>query len=566
MLTPAEAQALLESVLGQFDARLTSPAQVPPGATVVASVLPAVNQLAAIEALNGLVNGGDLTRHVTSGPALVDVPPATSAVAPPGTTPSSPDDIVRAIGTATAPAGTAQGDVSQLLAQLNLSIPRIDIKVQWTVRVPDDAGGYREGVEGSDFVAPTGVNLPTLEMLVVPPIVELTAEAIGATVANLSAEPPSIPLQRWCLFARVTATLGDAPPLARELGPIPLLVAPLPIPTVVALCSRRNFNIVGKSKALIISPPHVASSSLEDLNEVLQTAYTVLGRLRTVGRVAGWLLGVGSVLRLLQATYIAYYGREFINHLDDYPLHTRQWWDDVDINDDVESMVVLGPPGAEVEFYNEKNLRSGEGILIVRIPVTGFVAIPSLFPQDGAPDARPLTVPPDDDTHFILIDDGYENDGDDDGFANSITGIRFRLAEWPSTSLGPLDRVGCPPPPTTDPFPVTRADMKVTGKRDGSTAAMEVTNVGPGAAPGVTLEILGSGAAVGKTTTSQGTVTQLGRGAVRVAIGPMAPKAKVQVTAELKPTHGDFAWSATVSSAAEDPKPDNNTVTEKTIG
>lgn len=549
MLTATEATALLTAVLNQFDLRLTSPTQVAPGAPVTASVLPAVTQLNAVEALTGLVNAGDLSRHLAAAPAFTDLPTTTT-----------PDDIVRAVGGAPAAASTAQGEVSQLLAGLELSVPRIDIKVQWSLRTPDG-----EATEGDDFVAPSGLALPSVELLVVPPIVELTEEVVGATVANLKQTPPTLPLEQWCLYARVTATLGTVR-LARDLGPVPLLVAPLPIPTVVALCNRRDFNVTGKGKAFLLTRPQVAVSSLEELNEVLQAAYAVLNRLRTVAKLAGWVLGVGRLLSLLQATYIGFYARERIDHFDDYPLYTRQFWSDESMNDAAESVLIVGPPGGVVELYNEADNKPGEGILVVRIPVTGFVALRSLWPPAGGPDARPhLVMMPQvgDDWRSILIDDGFENDDDDDGFANSLTGVVFRTNTFTSTPLRVSQ--GCAPPTTTEPFPLAQADVQLRAVPGERSHRLEVKNAGPDPAPGVAVDIEGSQAVVTGVKATQGTATKVGDGA-RVAVGDMAPGATVDITFDLKARGGDFGYRAVARSVADDPDLSNNEVTGSTVG
>lgn len=474
MLTTTEANELLTSILNQFQVALTSASIVQPGEAVTASVFPAVTQINALETLTGAVNAADLTRNLATPPAFQSVPLASAPIAP-STAPAwpEPDNIVSGITGGSAQAGVAQGSASQVLALLNVSVPRIDIKVSWWIRKPLTPGGYADAVEGQDFLAPSGLAAPGVSLLIAPPITELTLESVGATITNLSSPNPSLPLEQWCLYARVTATLGTTT-LVRDLGPVPLLVAPLPIPTIVALCNNKDLNVTGgKSKLMFVAPPHTAVSSLEELNDTLQAISSVLGRLRMVAKLAGWVLGVGSLVKLVnKATYAAFYAREFIKHFDDTPLYSRQFWDDIDINDAIESILVIGPPRAEIEFYNEKNLKPGEGILVMRIPITGFVLIRDTHPQfplGGVRETRPATLPPDPGEQILLgTADGYEEDTDDDGFANSMTGIKFRLAGWPSTALN-ARTVPCTPPPyptpTTPKRPTPVPDREAISQR-----------------------------------------------------------------------------------------------------
>lgn len=189
---------------------------------------------------------------------------------------------------------------------------------------------------------------------------------------------------------------------------------------------------------------------------------------------------MGNLLKVLgKATYTAFYAREFIRHFDNTPLHSRQFFDDID------------------------------------------------------------------------IDDGLNEDTDDDGFSNSMTGLKFRLASWPSTAIDPLDGRGCPPVATSDPVPASRADVAATATIAQGTLTATVTNAGPDTVRGVTLDVTGGGVSFTGVKTTQGMVTTSPSGA-RINIGDPAKSAKVTVTAGLRPS-GDYSVTVTASSASSDP-------------
>jgi hypothetical protein len=342
-----------------------------------------------------------------------------------------------------------------------LQVPvRIDVewKVFKLVRVATKFGDvFSRGEElkrGKDFESfPAGAELgnsirgPEVLFLFHPKVIEPTEDQIlprpipalicakvtlSAQKANSETEEVKFPDQ-------------NQPPLELEL---PILLPVIPLPTVLALfrhpnflprdtnlSSRPNFVDTPDGFVLLVVPensPVKAVTHLFDVLNTIESLGSLVGSL--VPAQARLLLGLQKLASAIGAQpHIKFRAVNQLDNLNAVVMIQRDAvHNDIEVEDEVSSLILLGPKGTKVSLYNNRDLVSGDGVLEIETGSAGLVVIRDLHTAGdpvsetgGTINRRPASKKP-------------------DGFGDAISSLRF-APQVRLPPVGPLSSGGANP-------------------------------------------------------------------------------------------------------------------------
>jgi hypothetical protein len=366
-LSDAQANQILDIVRQQLQLVLTSPTRVQPGQPVTAALVPSTPVLDVSELANGVLNLAWAAKDVLfNTPNPVEVPTPTELTSPNGL---DGDEVVKAAGSIFGkqpfppplPGGTVTSQTSGVSAQLfgTFSPPQLKIAISIRWRVRDPAGN--EFVDGDKFIATQGLTSPAVLLLILPPLLR---EYRLDTLLNPGGSVV-------CLSAEVTLRL-EAKTLPFTLGPVPILLLPLLIPTVVVLFSEPTFGLTHESAVLIVVPEHSPFTSAEPLFKTLKSIEAAVSALRGLGGLVSFFLGLDDLLSSVPDQPRLRFAAarldpdnpgqgQGIRRLGDIIVKRRPWYDflgdDPNFDDVVYSLIIFGLPGTKVQFFNDTNFK-----------------------------------------------------------------------------------------------------------------------------------------------------------------------------------------------------------------
>lgn len=257
-----------------------------------------------------------------------------------------------------------------------------EVLVSWSVR---DASNNIL-TEATHFIAPSGLSLPEITIIFIPAVTELTSAVPS---------PPSV--VRY-LHARVSVRVGTTQTAPRDLPPVKLVVPELGVPTVLGMMLHVDF----KGATLVVVPSNSPFGSLGAVVNTLSDLQSRLAPLSSLARFAAFLLGLGTLTQVLQSEpHIQFRKTDTINNLNDITLIQRAWYqNDTEAEDELSSLILIGPVGRRAECCNDQGMDDGEGKFTVSVPNQLFVSVRSLHSKNpaSAPNGNELTVnktPPD---------------------------------------------------------------------------------------------------------------------------------------------------------------------------
>jgi hypothetical protein len=217
-------------------------------------------------------------------------------------------------------------------------------------------------VPGTDFLAPRGLTGPEVEFIFLPKFVELTNQTL-------------LPVDAYSIFADVTLTaLGDqVGPIT--LGPIPVLVPQIGVPTVAAFFRHSYYRPLSSNTpgwVFVLVPMDSPFRGLSDLMPALTKIQTTLGNLRSVVSIASFLLGLSTLTNAIDgAPALQFAADSEIDDLENIVFQQGHWYNfeifgsvtDYDADDAICSMILLGAPGQEVSIFTDSSL-GGDGVAI----------------------------------------------------------------------------------------------------------------------------------------------------------------------------------------------------------
>jgi len=391
-LTAAQATSILQAVYNSLRIVLTSPLRTKPGQVINASLVPASPLLDVSELANGILNLALTSKDVLYQNAQrVPVPD-------PGAPGEFGGDVLagttKALGGQPfpSPLGTVGGstnptitNIPGLLGQVfgTVAIPRLKVRIQinWVVRVNGQVLK-----EASDFLAPQGISSPNISLLLPPSHYEMRLDTLTFPRMDVA-----------CLSAQVTLTLG-ANTLSLEVPPIPILLLPLLIPTVVAIFSEPNFGVLSPTKTLVVVPSHSPLGSLRHLVDTLNKVQDAVDALSGLAQFAGWILGLNELIgALTDQPCIRLVSSDKIDVFEDVNVKPGPLFGalgEEDFDDAANSILMLGVQGTKAWFYNNDKQQkdTDEGYYALGVLDTLFVMVRDLAPTDAS-SAPPTPYP-----------------------------------------------------------------------------------------------------------------------------------------------------------------------------
>ena len=271
--------------------------------------------------------------------------------------------------------------------------------IRWSVL---EADSDREFAAGNEFVFRGSDDGERVELLFRPPLVDDTQPAqdepplirrVRATVtltAQLTATNKSITVERQ-LFARID-------------------VLPLLIPSVLALFRNESFGLGRDNAALVVLPADSSYASRPALDAALlalDTKLRNLGALTTVTTLRQRVQILRGALDCYPADTVHLRRANSIANLNQITLIQRGLLaNNVEAEDELSSLILLGPPERKCELYVRRNLDPASGQLDVQVGEEGAVSIGSLHRRE------PLTVP-DDRADVVVAPPGARTFGDE---------------------------------------------------------------------------------------------------------------------------------------------------------
>lgn len=593
LLATGQATDILNSVKGLLRITLTSPTRIQPGQPLTASLVPASPEIDASELAAGVLNLGMLTKNVVHQDKNVLAVPDSgdldgddlaSTVALTGGQPF-PIPVALPASTAAVTQTNIPGLVGQVFGTVSLPRLKVQLEVRWILR--DQQGNELKDEDGA-VVATQGLSSPNIS-LIIPPIFE---EWRADTVKN----PPTTV---YCLSASVTLTLAPAPPITFEVGPVPVVVLPLLIPTIVVLCSEPNFGIntgqklygedvtddhiqeadnVGFSSALIVVPEHSPFASGAALFKALRRVEKAVDALSGIADFLGFFLPLGDLLSIPEQPRLRFSVARQVKGADGnlhsgVPKFSRiilkpktfffVTYDHDTFDDKVFSILVMGLPGTKVEFFNDTRFdkQSDQGFYTLVVGPECFVAVPTL---DTSAEEPPLTVPPGKALPLDNVTGRKDTSDDNDGLWHTDMSSMAFADDW---LVSVQTRIQNPPPKAAlvcKPIRRSpRADLAIKARFEREYQVL-VENKGPDGATNAHVIIEGSAVSFGGAQASQGSIS--GTSNKRTwTLGSLA--AGASATASLRVNaHGDFRIEATVHAQEIDPDMANNIARVNVIG
>lgn len=418
LLSDAQANAVLSLVRQQLKVVLTSATHVQPGLPTTASVIPSTPVIDASELANGVLNLAWSAKDVLfNNPNPVTVPSPSEINDATGL---DGDQLLTGLGGIAGKqpfpppllGGTVVPQTAGLAAQLfgTISPPQLKVQIKLAWKLTKQDGTLLK--EGEDFIASQGLSSPTVALTIVPPHRELRLDTLrnpGGSVV--------------CLSVDVTLQLGATVFPTFTLGPLPLLLLPLLIPTIVVLFSEPNFDMGHESAALILVPKHSPFSSAAPVFKTLRSVESVVSALRGVGGLAGFFLGLDELLGSVpDQPRFRFVAADQINRLGDVVIKEKPWYavfsSDETFDDAVQSLMVFGLPGTTVHFFNDTDcvITDQGGYDITLGPLDFFACIRDLNTNN---DVAPVTYPEGSVSHFDADSTG------DDNWNTDLSSVQF---------------------------------------------------------------------------------------------------------------------------------------------
>jgi len=288
--------------------------------------------------LNPRILGGVPIPVTTPAPATDTTPPAPL---PGTTTPPAP-------GSAQTPAG-----VPGLLGQITGSVPfrtevPVSVEAEWSVT--DSAGA---ALGSSDFAAPDGLTSLSATLVMAPELFEASA-AVPAPTSRV-------------VVAKVRLAAAGITGSWVTLPSVPVSVAPLGIPTVAALFRHTNFSGHHNNKPgfVLVVVPGGALSSTAAVVAALGAIRSALAPLQSIARFATIYAGLGSISSAISAQpHLQFRSAASIPNLNAIEMISH-WRGDVEAEDQVSALAVVGMPGRAVKFYNDRDFKGASITLTV---------------------------------------------------------------------------------------------------------------------------------------------------------------------------------------------------------
>lgn len=370
---------------------------LPGGFAFASTVAPKPGQVDVTDVINGAVDLTFVTKDVRFADAKSEPSLAPAALDP------------KILGGIPLGGITPITGVGGILGQLKGTLPLLDqakvwvtLDVVWTVL--DEAGNPLASDKWSvttgtliDDAGTKKIRGTDIVVAFLPEVVELTAN-----------NPVPAPTTRK-LRAHVKLTAGGQT-FERDLPDIPLPVPRLAIPKVLAAFLHTNFQARDGDDdggVLVMVPANSPLRSIQQLNSTLSALQTAVTSVKSFATFATFLLGLNELVGALAAQpYFAFAATDEISDLNDITLIQRSWWEnDTELEDELSSMIFIGPAGKVVDCFCETDFDDENGRFKLTVGPNFATLVRSLHadhPDSEPPGMVNVLVEP---THVLIDDD-----------------------------------------------------------------------------------------------------------------------------------------------------------------
>lgn len=367
---------VLQGILDSLSTRILTTTSPAAGQLVELELTPSLDDLTVTDVLTGQLDVTWVAKNVLF----------TTPDLEPSFVPANLD----AATTAGQPAVTSVGGlvtlpgVPGLLGQLKGSLPLstaaslpVTATVTWEVL---DANGTP--LASDQFSSPTGLTGPRLAVAFLPEFVELGADVPA---------PRTRSLRVGVLLSAGGVTVGP-----RTLPAVPVVVPPVPVPTVLALFLHKDFAPTSggdDGAVLVIVPDSSPLGSVEALNPVLDQLAALGSALQNLASLAGFVTGVGLLRGALAQPHVVFRKSDSIGNFNNIDLIQRGFLEnDTEAEDELSSLIFLGRPGRGAHCCNSRDLSNGEGDFTVAAGSTLMALVRNLHSIAPAVELGTLTV------------------------------------------------------------------------------------------------------------------------------------------------------------------------------
>jgi hypothetical protein len=350
--------AALQALGQRLRAIYSGPAQVPPGQLFNVTLSPSPSQLTALDEITRTINLTWSSKDVRFVNEILD---NLNILGP------MPIGGLFTLGT--------PGSLQRLLASvpIPMEVP-VAVSVTWTLWRP---GPPETQLAAVDFNAPGGLTLPEVALLFRPDIVDL-----GSSLPA----PKEIRMR-----GRVVMSVGSTS-VSIQLPDVPVFVPAIAVPTMALFFLHTNFSAKqgdDDGAVLIVVPASSPLRSFEQLQPVMDALDSALSSLSTFASFASFLLGVRDVTAALPAQpHIQFRAENGIGNLNDITLIQRSIFEnDTEAEDELSSLIFVGPPGRRLQCFNARNFGTGEGQFDIVLGPEMFAAVRDL--HSGTPTVEP---------------------------------------------------------------------------------------------------------------------------------------------------------------------------------
>jgi hypothetical protein len=255
----------------------------------------------------------------------------------------------------------------------------------------------------------------TLNNKLVPPVLVVLPEFAELTDTT----PPPSQLRISCDVS-ITVTLpgGVTESKTRRIGPVNIEVPKIQIPVLAAFTEHGQSDTSQfPGRVLMAVPSSSPLTGLNNLKSFLQPVQTVLSKLQQTLTVANAALAlqfgeassvIGTLIDLIGAVNQPLITQNFVMYLSSITLDPGGWfgvgyksWED-----EISSVLLIGPPGTGISCHNRRNLWQGTGQFKVIVGMTGAAFVldlvkPVIPDGSGGYTSLPDCVPSD--TTFEVV-------------------------------------------------------------------------------------------------------------------------------------------------------------------
>ncbi|MFF8279614.1 hypothetical protein ACF05T_26425 [Streptomyces lateritius] len=317
------------------------------------------------------------------------------------------------LGGVTAPSG-----VNGLLGQLTGSIPMlsktqvpVQLEVVWSVQdengnqLADDQWDIAKGVPFDDGGTPK-IKGTEIAVAFKPLVDELT-----------TTNPVPAPVRRQLVATVTLKALGkNTDPVA--LPPVPVLIPTLLVPKLIAAFRHGEFQPKAGDEdgfVFLMVPGHSPLRSADQLKTTLATLQQTLTTLKSFADFAAFLLRIDSLVSGLTASpYVAFAAEDGVPVLNDTTvIQNNLLTNDIELEDEISSMIFIGPPGKVVHWFCEDDFLIENGDFSLKVGPQLFSLIRNLT------SANPVSDP------AGMVTVHHAPEGGSDTFNDFLSSVKF---------------------------------------------------------------------------------------------------------------------------------------------